>query len=145
MLVFMKLYIPWFIILSEKTSFNVETSFLTFSRRFTLWTRQKVKVKIVLKELSLCNKLWFSNTYIFSTGWCKPLIFQTYIFSSNRIHCFKYLRSTALGYKDIEIRKSDVCDKDSIPLWLDFANQDSSLVLILMLFFSKTPNNRINN
>ena len=29
------------------------------------------------KELSLCNKLRFSNTYIFSTFWCKPLIFQT--------------------------------------------------------------------
>ena len=30
-----------------------------------------------LKELSLCNKLWFYNTYFFSTWWCKPLIFQT--------------------------------------------------------------------
>ena len=29
------------------------------------------------KELSLCNKLWFYNTYFFSTWWCKPLIFQT--------------------------------------------------------------------
>ena len=34
------------------------------------------------------------------------LIFQTWIFSSNRIHSLKYLRSTALDYKDIEIRKS---------------------------------------
>ena len=28
-----------------------------------------------VKELSLCNKLWFSNTDIYSTWWCKPLIF----------------------------------------------------------------------
>ena len=34
----------------------------------------------VANELSLCNKLWFSNTYIFSTWWCKPLIFQTWFF-----------------------------------------------------------------
>ena len=61
---------------------------------------------INVKELSLCIKLWFSNTYIFSTCWSKPLIFQTLIFSSNRIHSLKYLRFTAFDYKDIEIRKS---------------------------------------
>ena len=32
--------------------------------------------KTFCKELSLCNKLWFSNTFIFSTWWWKPLIFQ---------------------------------------------------------------------
>jgi len=27
-------------------------------------------------ELSLCNKLWFINTYMFSSRWCKPLYFK---------------------------------------------------------------------
>ena len=31
------------------------------------------------KELSLCHKSQFSNTYIFKTRWSKPLIFQTLI------------------------------------------------------------------
>ena len=31
------------------------------------------------KELNLCQKLKFSNSYIFSTKWLKPLIFQTLI------------------------------------------------------------------
>ena len=30
-----------------------------------------------LKKLSLCHKLKCSNSYIFATWWCKPLIFQT--------------------------------------------------------------------
>ena len=34
---------------------------------------------ILIKELSLCHKLKFSNPYIFLTGWRRPLIFQTYI------------------------------------------------------------------
>ena len=33
----------------------------------------------LLKELSLCHKLGFSNPYIFGTQCRKPLIFQTYI------------------------------------------------------------------
>ena len=72
---------------------------------FCIFSTQNFVV-VLTKKSSLCNKLWFSNTYIFFTWWCKPLIFQTWIFSSNRIHSLKYLRSTALDYKDIEIRKS---------------------------------------
>ena len=44
--------------------------------------------------------------HIFYTWWCKPLIFQTWILSSNRIHSLKYIKTTALGCKDIGIRKS---------------------------------------
>ena len=29
-----------------------------------------------IKELSLCNKVEFSNSYIFATEWCTPMIFQ---------------------------------------------------------------------
>ena len=37
----------------------------------------------------------------------KPLIFQAEMILSNRIHNLVYLRSTTLGCKDIEIRKSE--------------------------------------
>ena len=57
------------------------------------------------KEWFLRHKLKFSNSYIFTTWWCKPLIFQTWIIWSNRIQSLKYLRSKTLSCKDIEIRK----------------------------------------
>ena len=60
----------------------------------------------IIKELSLCHKLGFSNPIV-GTQCRKPLIFQNYIIWSNRIHRLKYLRSTTLGYKDIVIRKSE--------------------------------------
>ena len=56
------------------------------------------RVLIYRKELSLCNKSQFSNTYICTTKLCKPLIFQTLIVWYNRNHSLKYLRSTTLGY-----------------------------------------------
>ena len=48
------------------------------------------------KELSLCNKSKFSNTYIYTTKFCKPLIFQALIVLFNRSHSLKYLWSTTL-------------------------------------------------
>ena len=63
------------------------------------------------KELSLCYKLKFSNPYIFTTGWRRSLIFQTYIIWSNRIHSLKYLRFTTVGCKDIRIRKYEFVTK----------------------------------
>ena len=53
--------------------------------------------------------LKFFNPYIFATGWCKPLIFQTLMFLSNRNLPLKYLRSISLGCKDIGIRKQSSC------------------------------------
>ena len=67
------------------------------------------------KELSLWNKIKYLNLNIFRTRCCKPLIFQTQIILSNRIHSLKYLRSTTFGSKVIVIR---VCGKDSIPLFI---------------------------
>ena len=57
------------------------------------------------------KKLKSSDPNIFATWWYKPLIFQTQVILSLSINSLKYLRSTTLGYKDIEIRKSesDVC------------------------------------
>ena len=41
----------------------------------------------------------------------KPLIFQTQINRSNRIHSLKYLSSTKMGFKDKVIIKSDFVAK----------------------------------
>ena len=57
------------------------------------------------KEMSLCNKLKFSNSYIFASWWCKPIIFQTYVIRSNRIHSLKKQMSTTSGCKDTRIKK----------------------------------------
>ena len=56
-------------------------------------------------------KLWFYNHYIFRIQCRKPLIFQTYIIWSNRIHSLKYLRSTTLESKDIGFRKAEFVAK----------------------------------
>ena len=41
-----------------------------------------------LKELSFCNKLKFSNPYIFGKRWCEQLTFKTWICWSNRSHLY---------------------------------------------------------
>jgi len=61
--------------------------------------------------LSLRNKIKYLNLEIFRTRSCKPLIFQTQIIWSNRIHSLKYLRSATFGSKDIVIRKSEFVAK----------------------------------
>ena len=55
------------------------------------------------KELRLGLILKFSNSFIFATGWCKLLIFQTWIIWVNRVHSLKYLSSTTMVCKDIGI------------------------------------------
>ena len=40
--------------------------------------------------MSLCHKLRYYSPYISEIGWCKPLIFQTYITESKRLHSLKY-------------------------------------------------------
>ena len=68
-----------------------------------------------VKESSLFHKSQFSNTYISKTRWLKPLIFQTLIVWSIRIHSLKYLGSTTLGSKHKGIEKISVYGKNSIP------------------------------
>ena len=57
------------------------------------------------KELSFCNKLWFSNPYIFPTRCFSPLIFQTMNSIRSNILTLKYQRFTSSDWKDIRIRK----------------------------------------
>ena len=71
---------------------------------------------VVSKELSLWNKIKYLNLNIFRTRCCKPLIFQTQIIWSNKIHSLKYLRSATFGSKDIVIRKSEFVAKTQF-LW----------------------------
>ena len=60
------------------------------------------------EDPSLYNKLKYSNHNTFATWqWNKPLIFQTLIFLSNRIHNLKYPRCTTLDCKDKGFRKSE--------------------------------------
>ena len=68
------------------------------------------------KELSLCHKTQFSNTYISKTRWRKPLVFQTLIIWSMRIHSLKYLGSTTLGSRHKGIKKIRIHGNDSISL-----------------------------
>ena len=67
------------------------------------------------KELRLCNKLWFSNPFIFSTQCCRPLIFQ--IMKLNRLNrlnnpSLKYQSFTPTGCRGI--RKFEFVAKPQI-------------------------------
>ena len=88
----------WFTLKEENQKFN--------------WKKNLIETK----ELSFYQKLKLSNPFIFTIWWCKPLIFQTYIIWSNRIHCLKYQRSKTLGSKDIEIRKVEFVTKTQFVL-----------------------------
>ena len=57
------------------------------------------------KEMCNDHKVDFSNSYIFRTWWCKPLIFQAFTFLSNIIYSLKYQSSTTPSYRDKGIRK----------------------------------------
>ena len=86
---------------------------------FQMWFLLKCWFQIIAAKkkgmkLSFCHKLWFYICHIFSTWWCKPLIFQTIIIWSKMSHSLKYLRSPTIKCKDIWIRKYRVCDKNSI-------------------------------
>ena len=68
--------------------------------------------------MTLCHKLWFSNTNIFGTQCRKPLMLQTYIFWSNKSHSLKFLWFTTLESKDIGFRKSEFVAKTQFLSWI---------------------------
>ena len=65
----------------------------------------------MIKELSFCNKLWFSNFNIVATQCRRPLIFQT--MNSVRLSnvSLKYQRFTSSGCKDIGVTKTEFVAK----------------------------------
>ena len=101
------LFNRFFLIIYMKPSFKSSSVnfcyFKTESKNFAVPTY----LFHLSKELTLCHKLWFSNPNIFRTQCRKPLIFQTYIFWSNKSHSLKCQRFTMLESKDIGIRKSE--------------------------------------
>jgi len=59
----------------------------------------------MLKEISICNKLWLSNSYNLATHSPRPFIFQTInSFRSNSLS-LKYQRFTPSGCEAIGVRK----------------------------------------
>jgi len=54
-------------------------SLKTRNRQFEIHVKSRlpVKIKNVLKELCLCHRFYFSNSYIFATQCRRPYIFQT--------------------------------------------------------------------
>ena len=85
------------------------------------------------KELSLCHKLWFSNPNIFGTHCRKPLIFQTYIFRSNKSHSLKFQIFTKLESKDIGIRKLEFVAKSQFLYIIVSYNQNISLIIFVKI------------
>ena len=57
------------------------------------------------KVLSLYNKLWFSNPYIFSIQCRRPLIFQTMKYVRSNNLSLKYQMFTPSSCRDIGIKK----------------------------------------
>ena len=92
-------------------------------------TEDLKKLMLNEKELTLCHKLWFSNPNIFGTQCRKPLIFQTYIFWSNKSQSLKFQRFTTLESKDIRIRKSEFVAKSQF-LYKDFINVSNYLCFL---------------
>ena len=80
-----------------------EKHIILFVTRF--FSHQRQTVLLLFEELSLCHDIKYSNAYIFATWWCKPLIFQTQIIWSKRIHSLNSnLKYSKLDSKDMEIR-----------------------------------------
>jgi len=77
-------------------------------------TRKSVEYKCSIKELSLCNKLWFSNPYIFSTQCSRPLIFQTMKYVRLNNPSLKYQRFTPTSSRDIGIGTFEFVAKTQI-------------------------------
>ena len=112
-----KIYMVWvflyFTNLSDKVSFiNVKM----FSVKIKYYSHKKMKDTDNWKELSFYNKIEFSNINIFTTWYCKPLIFHAYTIWSNRIHNLKYQRSMTLGWADVGFRKLEFVAKTQF-LW----------------------------
>ena len=68
--------------------------------------------------MSICNKIWLSNSYSLATHFPRPLIFQTINSVRSNSPSLKYQRSTPSGCEAIRGYKMWVCSKNSIPLEL---------------------------
>ena len=69
--------------------------------------------------MTLCNKLWFSNLYIFGFQRRKPLKFQIMTFVRSKNISLKYQWFITLGFKDIGIRNSEFVAMSQLLCWLN--------------------------
>ena len=80
----------------------------------------------------------FSNSFIFATWQCKPLIFQLLVIRSNKIYRLICLRSMTFGCKDILISKLEFVALDSISSALSILFYSLSFkILEFEIVFSK--------
>ena len=84
------------------------------------------------KELSLWNKLWYSNPI--STHCCRPLIFQTMNYVRLNDPSLKYQRFTSTSCRDV----ANVCGKNSIFLSSDLWSL-SVLCKMISSWMSSSP------
>ena len=81
----------------EKKLYDEKSSRILFHLKLTLGGSE------LLKELSFCHKLWFSNPLIFATRCRRSLIFQTLNSESSNSLSLKYLRFIPSGCRDIGV------------------------------------------
>ena len=78
---------------------------------------QRLKIMFsVRKEMSICNKLWLSNSYNLATHSPGPLIFQNFNSIRSNILSLKYQRVTPSGCEAIGVRKCEFVAKTQF-LW----------------------------
>ena len=92
-------YFPFWYAFSSKLRFSFSLLLMTFKHKIPWNTRNKGIESLQQNQIF--------KPHIFKTRCCKPLIFQTQIIWSKRIHSLKNLRSATFGSKDIVIRKSE--------------------------------------
>ena len=67
--------------------------------------------RFVPEDYSLCNKLGFSNSYVFATKCRNPQIFQTMNSDGSNNLCLKYQRFATSGSNDKWMRNNEFAAK----------------------------------
>ena len=96
------------------STFNIWDKSVQWFPSYDRTNKQTDRQKEITKELSLCNKLWFSNPYIFSTQCSRPLIFQTMKYVRLNNPSLKYQRFTPTSSRDIGIGTFEFVAKTQI-------------------------------
>ena len=115
---------------------------LTFLRLCQIFFLKSHFIYNLLKELSFCHKLWFSNSDNLTTRFPRPLIFQT--INSVRLNSLslKYQRFTPSRCLDIGVRKCEFVAKTQFlyRIYLTFfilIKLLFNLILPFLIFYSK--------
>ena len=82
-----------------------------FDTPFPLPKQDMIAIPGLIKEMSICNKLWLSNSYNLATHSPRPLIFQTINSVRSNSLSLKYQRFTPSGCEVIAVRKFEFVAK----------------------------------